>query len=314
MIKDALIFAPIDGVTDAPFRSAIMKSFPEWDYYFTDFFRVPTTYKITTKEILSTFGPSIYSDESLRKKTVFQILSSFKSNSEVVAKITSDLQITWLDLNLGCPSKTVFNHRGGSFLLGNLKELRSIVEKIRKNYLFFFSVKMRIGVNDDLDFFETIKILEGEGVDLITVHPRTRAQFYQGTSDWNYIKLAVTKVNIPIVGNGDIKNSNDIHRMNSITNCHGIMIGRAAIKNPLLAKNYHQKEENHLSIQQIITLLEEIKFSYFALDLSSDQTLQRLKLLLKTWGGNLCQQTISDLLKTTDLLIFETLLKKLGNF
>src|SRR3989339_333526 len=308
-----LIFAPIDGITDAPFRSAIDKHFPRWDYFFTDFFRVPSnpSARFSEKIILGHLGDSVYRNQKLRQKTVLQFLVSAhgKKQSGQLAKLVSDMEIPWLDINVGCPSKKVFGHQGGAYLLGDLDNLRAIVQEIRKNYLYFLSAKIRLGINDDANFTEIIKLLQDEGVDLITLHPRTRAQFYNGKSNWQYITQAVQQLNIPVIGNGDVNSTDDIWRMKEETGCYGVMIGRSAVTNPLLAKNYKEKTDQNLTWPQLSLFLDDVKIAYLEQNVEPWQILKRLKLLLKLMGTMIDGQQIYQRLTMKNLIAFENSLK-----
>src|SRR5690606_35962472 len=197
-----VIFAPMEGITCDTYRGVIEDLYPEWDILSSDFLRVPSAGRYPQKHLLKHFGHQTYNSH-LKQKTIFQILASPTS---YITEITEDLEkldIPWLDLNLGCPSKTVVKNQGGSFLLSKPKELRKIIRTIRKSFKKTFTVKIRVGFTDDHFFEDNLKLFEEEGVEAITIHGRTREQLYKGKANWGYLKKAVETVSIPIIGNGD---------------------------------------------------------------------------------------------------------------
>ncbi len=230
----------MEGVTDEYYRNVIHDLYPEWDSYSCDFLRVPTPNPYPISHIKKHIGHSILNNSELRNKTIYQILTSPGAHTLTTVQRIADIGIPWLDLNLGCPSKTVCKNHGGSFLLSELGTLRPIIKEIRENFPGIFTCKIRVGYRDDSNFENILKMLEDEGVDAITIHARTRDELYKGVANWDYVKAAVKLVNIPIIGNGDIWNTDDIARYYDYTGCHSIMLARSALKTPWLAKLYKE--------------------------------------------------------------------------
>ncbi len=257
--KGKIFFAPMEGVTDDTYRNVIEKLYPEWDYLACDFLRVPTVGRYPSRHLLKHFGKRTF-DSKLKDKTLYQILTSSNANTEQTVSDIQELGIDWLDLNLGCPSKTVVKNKGGSFLLKEPDELKKIIKLIRKNFSRTFTAKIRIGFEDDSLFEENLKILQGEGVQAITIHGRTREQLYKGQANWGYIKKAVELLNIPVVANGDIWTIQDIEECFKFTGCHSVMIARGALKAPWLASLYREgitltKKETLGKIQEYFSTL-----------------------------------------------------------
>jgi len=257
--KGSLIFAPMEGITDERYRLAIYKTCPDWDYFYTDFLRCPTVGHFTDRKVLEHYGDKVYNLDELREKTIYQILTTTRAQTEPIVKQVAKLNVKQLDLNLGCPSKTVNNHGGGSYLLQDLDSLKIIIKKIRANFPRHFSVKMRIGYRDDKNFIEALKLLEGEGVDSITLHARTRDQLYKGVADWKYLEKASNAVSIPLVGNGDIWTVQDIRDVLVNCGCHSVMIARGALKTPWLAELYKKYENNISDLTDEVLLQERIE-------------------------------------------------------
>lgn len=247
--EHSMLFAPMEGITDSYYREMAMGLYPEWDRFSCDFLRAPTPAPYPEKHIIKHFGDNIYQNPKLKNKTQYQILTSPNAHTTETVQSIAKLGFEWLDLNLGCPSKTVCKNQGGSFLLSELDKLRIIIKTIRSNFKNTFTCKIRVGYEDDTNFENILKLLEDEGVDAITIHARTRVELYKGVANWDYVKDAVKMVNIPVIGNGDIWTLEDIEKYFDYTQCHSIMLARSALKTPWLATLYKNKQEDTLSFR-----------------------------------------------------------------
>ncbi|MCT4641362.1 MAG: tRNA-dihydrouridine synthase family protein [Bacteriovoracaceae bacterium] len=246
--EKSLLFAPMEGVTDSYYRKTVQDLFKKWDFIATDFLRIPSVGLFPQKQFLHHIGTDIY-NTSYMDKTIFQILASERSLLEEHLLLLKQLEINWLDLNLGCPSKTVCKNKGGSYLLSDLKILKKILKTIRSSHKSTFTAKIRVGFEDDSMFEDILKLIEDEGVDAITIHARTRAQLYKGIANWDYVKQAVKISNIPIIGNGDIWTTKDIDNYFDYTQAHSVMIARGALKTPWLADLYYNNEEDTIELR-----------------------------------------------------------------
>ncbi|MBA2403159.1 MAG: tRNA-dihydrouridine synthase family protein [Bdellovibrionales bacterium] len=236
----SLVFAPMEGITDEAFRKTILKLYPEWDYLATDFLRVPSAGRYPTKHLIRHFGKELSEIGWVKDKTMFQILTSHRAFTIQMVKDVADLGYPWMDINLGCPSNTVTKNGGGSSLLLDLGALRTLLKNIRDNFSGRLTAKIRTGFHNTLEFEDSIKLLNDEGIEMITVHGRTRDMMYKVPAEWNYIEKAVKISQVPIVGNGDVWCVSDIHRMLKETGCHAVMVARGALKAPWIAQSYKQ--------------------------------------------------------------------------
>ena len=144
-----------------------------------------------------------------------------------------------IDINMGCPvPKVAVSAQAGSALLKKPDKVYEIVKAVVEAVHIPVTVKIRSGWDSNhINAVEIAKICEKAGASAITVHGRTRAQGYSGKADWNIIKEVKTNVNIPVIGNGDIKSPIDAKRMLDETKCDAIMIARGALGNPWIIKN-----------------------------------------------------------------------------
>ncbi|HAZ13759.1 MAG: hypothetical protein A2X86_10210 [Bdellovibrionales bacterium GWA2_49_15] len=308
----SLLFAPLEGITDALYRTVIMKLYPEWARFSTDFLRVPTSGKYPRSKFIEHLGYDIYQNPDLFRKTAFQIITTEKAQTHPVLDALTELGVTHLDLNLGCPSRTVINHGGGSYLLTDLRALKNILITIRAHWSGPFTVKMRIGMSDDSLFDETLSLIEGEGVDAITLHARTRNQLYAGRADWNFIKRAVQQVKIPVIGNGDIWTSDDVTACLNETGCHSVMIGRGALKTPWMPRLMGPQGELEVRRTQLPIYYETLATHFQKAGNADLVVLKRLKSLSRYTledfpDGNLWK---TKLLRSQSLAEFFEVLKK----
>jgi nifR3 family TIM-barrel protein len=160
----------------------------------------------------------------------------FGSNPETLseaAKIVEDTGFDTVDLNLGCPAKRVVGCNGGSGLLRDLPKIGEIFRQVRKAVTIPFTVKFRLGWNDNqIICVELAKMAEQEGLCAVALHARTREQGYTGQARWEWIAAVKQAVNVPVIGNGDIRTPEDAAAMIAQTGCDAVMIGRAAPSNP----------------------------------------------------------------------------------
>jgi nifR3 family TIM-barrel protein len=143
-----------------------------------------------------------------------------------------------VDFNIGCPAQHITAQAAGAALLDRPEHLEKLLSALVSATDRPVSVKMRAGVKNIAKegrlFLKIGRIAEDAGVSMITLHPRTVSQGYTGKSDWSLIRELKEKVNVPVVGNGDIRTPEDAKRMLSETGCDYAMIGRAAMGNPFI--------------------------------------------------------------------------------
>lgn len=254
-LRNNILLAPMAGITDLPFRLICEK-------YGAG---------LTCTEMVSSKG-IFYNDsktklllnlESEKRPVSAQIfgnnIETMKYASEFVSNI-ADI----VDINFGCPAPKIVKNGDGSKILLDLDLLENIARAVVEGSKVPVTAKIRKGWdNDHIVATEAAKRLERAGVSAITVHGRTRAEYYSGKADWSIIKQVKQNVNIPVIGNGDVTSKEEALKMFEETNVDGIMIGRASIGNPWIFEqiiNYLEgKPERKISNKEKLdTIIEHI--------------------------------------------------------
>ena len=168
----------------------------------------------------------------------------FGSNPETLAeaaRIVQDTGFDMVDLNLGCPAKRVVSCNGGSGLLRDLPLIGTIFETVRAAVSIPFTVKFRLGWNDNhIICVPLARLAEDCGLNAVALHARTREQGYSGQARWEHIAEVKDAVKIPVIGNGDVRTPEDACALVAKTGCNAVMIGRAAPANPWIFRQIAQ--------------------------------------------------------------------------
>lgn len=228
-LDNNVLLAPMAGITDGGFRR-ICKKYGNPGLVYTEM--------ASSKAIL--YGDEktdkLIRTEGEKRPIAIQI---FGSDPDVMAdtarKISKYADI--IDINMGCPAPKVVKNGDGSRLLLDLSLAGKIVEKVVKNCDVPVTVKIRKGWDSqNIVAVEAAQIIEAAGAKAITVHGRTKTEYYSGNVDLDIIKRVKENVKIPVIGNGDIKTGSDAKRMFEYTGVDGIMVGRGALRSSLEIK------------------------------------------------------------------------------
>ncbi len=237
-LKNNILLAPMAGITNLPFRKICQKFEPGLVYTEMVSSKGLFYHDEKTKQLLNM--------QNEKRPIAVQIFGSDVEAMSVAAKEVSQIADI-VDINMGCPAPKVVKNGDGSKLMLNLELAGDIIEAVVKASTVPVTVKMRKGWDKEhIVVVELAKIAQEKGASAITIHGRTREEFYLGTADWEIIKQVKQAVSIPIIGNGDIKNAQDAKNMLDQTNTDGIMIGRGSMGNPWIfreIKEYLEEKE-----------------------------------------------------------------------
>ena len=226
-LKNGIMLAPMAGVTDLPYRLICKEMGCE--YMVTEMVSAKAVlYNNKNTDILMLTKP----------EEAPAALQLFGSDPDIMADMAARLEelgFAAFDVNMGCPVPKIVNNHEGSALMKEPLLAGKIIEKMAKAVSKPVTVKFRKGFDDEhINAVEFAHIMEESGAAAITVHGRTREQFYSGKADWNIIAEVKNRVKIPVFGNGDIFTAEDAVRMKKETGCDGVGIGRGAKGNPWL--------------------------------------------------------------------------------
>ena len=226
VVDPPTFLSPMAGLTDSVFRRLI-KRLGGCGLVMTEF----TSAEGLTRNSLKSKRMLFYHEEE--RPVTAQLFGADPARLADATRMVVDLGFDAVDLNLGCPAKKVVKACGGSALLRELKLLEEILKVIRAATTLPFTIKIRAGWSEDeIVSLRVGKMAEENGVNAISIHPRTRIQGFSGHSDWSLIGELKASLRIPVIGNGDIVTPDDAFRMMRETRCDGIMIGRGALGNP----------------------------------------------------------------------------------
>jgi nifR3 family TIM-barrel protein len=229
-LRDALVLSPMVDVTDAAFRSLAAA----WGA------------DVTCSEMVSAVGllhdrPSAWRHvEPWEGESPYGVQFMCGEPAEMaaaVAKLATRVRPDFVDVNLGCPAPNILKVCAGGFLLKDPKKAGAVVRAARHAAddagIPHVSAKMRLGPDAArLTYVEVGREAQDAGADWVTLHARTVAQGYSGHADWAHIGRLVQALDVPVVGNGDLRGPSDVLRMRSETGCAGFFIARAAMRDP----------------------------------------------------------------------------------
>ena len=243
--ENSLILAPMAGITDSGFRKICIK-------YGADavFSEMVSAKGISYKDKKSYTLLEYESDERPISLQIFgNDPESMKNATEYINLNHSPASI---DINMGCPAPKIFQNGDGCALMKDLDKAYKVITAVKQNTSFPVSVKFRSGVDSEhINAVEFAKMCENASTDFITVHARTREQYYSGKADISIIKKVVDSVTIPVIANGDICDKSTADEMLLRTGAHSVMIGRAALGNPSIfdeIKNINKTKSQKLDI------------------------------------------------------------------
>ena len=217
--------APMAGITNAPFRLIVRECGSG----------LTTTEEMDASALLTNHphADAIAAYYPEERPLAMQLLGK---DADLLARAAERCQVLGadiVDLNMGCPMPKITGKGKGAALMRDVTGTALILRALKKALSVPFTVKIRGGWDDEhLNAVEVAQMAEAEGVDAITVHPRTRSQRFTGRAPWTIIKDVVEAVRIPVTGNGDVRSMAEARQMVAATGCVSVMIGRGALGSP----------------------------------------------------------------------------------
>jgi tRNA-dihydrouridine synthase B len=233
-LQNNLLLAPMAGFTDSAFRQ-IVKRFHCGGV---------VTEMVSAKALIFQRERTweMLKIEPIEKPIGVQLFGSDPSLMGKAATILSQTgNYHWIDINMGCPAPKIVKNNEGCALMKNPKLCGEIIEAVVKESIVPVTVKIRKGWDkDSQNGIQIAKIAELAGVSAVTVHGRTREQYYSGKADWEYIGEVTKSISIPVIGNGDVTTPLEARELKKLTQCDGIMVGRGALGKPWIFKEIEE--------------------------------------------------------------------------
>ena len=265
-LDNPVILAPMSGVTDMPFRRLVKK----------------IGAGLVVSEMIASQAMIRQNQRTMKMSThcaeeypmAVQLAGCDPDIMAEAAKLNQDRGATLIDINYGCPAKKVVNAYAGSALMRDEKLAGAILKATVNAVSIPVTLKMRTGWDyKTRNAVKLAQIAESEGIKMLTIHGRTRCQFYSGSSDWQFIRQVKEAVNIPVIVNGDIKTFQDVDQSLALSKADGVMIGRGVYGRPwFIQQVIHYLKGSHFpapSIEnQLMIVLEHLEdmLSHYGVD------------------------------------------------
>lgn len=227
--SQALVLAPMSGITDPPFRLLAREKGADLAY----------------TEMVSAEGLVRGNNGCSR------LLEAYPSEGPLMGQLfgrdpavlaeaafrVQEMGLAGVDINVGCPAAKIVKKGAGAALLREPQRLREILKQVRDALRIPLGIKIRAGWNEEsCNCLEVVQMAKDCGVDLVAIHPRVRSQKFSGEADWGLIGMVKERTGLTIIGNGDVRSPADAARMLQETGCDGVMIGRGSWGNPWIFK------------------------------------------------------------------------------
>jgi len=281
-----LYLAPMEGITDASFRSLVLEENGAGTVgaACTEFQRVtqqPLPLAVLQRELGAPANP----DLAGRVPVGIQLMGN---EPEVVAETAvraAAAGAAFIDLNFGCPAPRVFQHCAGSALLADPVLLERMVRTVADACPLPVTAKIRSGIENDAGVEDIAKRIEQAGASVLAVHARLRTDRYSDPSDWTRLERVRAAVSLPLYGNGDANSPANIARMFRETGVDGVMVGRGAVANPWIFRDYARllagQEALAATHQELLSWLRSYAARMIAGGATPRQALGRLKMAFK---------------------------------
>lgn len=245
-LKTRLALAPMAGITHAGFRF-IIKRIGGCGIFFSEL--IPSLSVLN--QGLKHF--SLYNHYEVNPFFYQLLVNRTDGLSEAISMLET-LNPDGFDLNMGCTAPIVLKKGGGAALLNNPELALMIIRTLRRSTSKPFTIKLRTGKFSKTEFLEFVKSIVGEGIDALIIHPRDIKSRFTGKPCWDYVNFVIPEIDIPVFANGSINTNDDAKKVMETCDPSGLMIGRAAVKNPWIFKEII---EDRISEKHFVNLLKE---------------------------------------------------------
>lgn len=239
-----IILAPMEGLVDAPIRETLTKV-GGIDRCVTEFIRV--THNLLPPRVFYKFAPELYNQSLTQVGTpvAIQLLGSDPVEMGRNGRRAVELGATQVDINFGCPAKTVNRHKGGCVLMREPELMHNITAAVRQALPahVLVTAKMRLGYDDRSMGVACAQALEAAGAEEIVIHARSKVDGYKPPAYWEEIARAREAVKAKIIANGEIWTVADYWRCREVSGCDDVMIGRGLIARPDLARKIKASQQ-----------------------------------------------------------------------
>ncbi|MEJ2407598.1 MAG: tRNA-dihydrouridine synthase [Candidatus Thiodiazotropha sp.] len=247
-----VLLAPMEGVVD-PYMRELLTRLGGYDSCVTEFLRV-TRGPVPRRNIFRVCPELGNGGKTSNGISVtVQLLGGDAEAMALNAAMIADMGAPGIDLNFGCPSRKVNSKDGGAILLKEPQRIHEIVSAVRRSVPAGIpvSAKVRLGYENTDLALDIARAVEQAGADFVTVHARTREDGYRAPARWEWLAIVNDALSIPVVANGDIRSVEDYWRCREISGCDDVMIGRAAVSRPDLARQIRlSQQQQHRSAME----------------------------------------------------------------
>lgn len=214
-----------------------------------------------------------------------QIYGSDAATMAEAARVVEEMGADVCDINMGCPANKVLKGCAGAALMGDLDLAEEIVSSVRKAISIPLTVKFRLGLDScRQNYLDLGRMCEANGAAAVALHARTARQMFSGEADWSHIAELKAALGIPVIGNGDVATPDDALRMLRTTGCDGVMIGRAATKNPWLFRQIEARLSGGAVPEPTLADRRDLILSHFRLVAERENSTFALHKLRKFTG------------------------------
>ncbi|MDH3254302.1 MAG: tRNA dihydrouridine synthase DusB [Acidobacteriota bacterium] len=279
-VDPPLVLAPMAGVTDRDFR-LIVRRIGGVGLVSMEFI---SSRALTDKRARAkTLELMHFVDEE--RPLAIQIYGADVDTMAEAARMVEELGPDICDINMGCPANKVLKGCAGAALMGDLDLAERMIAAVRRVLTIPLTVKFRLGLNDSArTYLELGRICEANGVDAVAMHARTAKQMFRGAAEWPEIARLKETLAIPVLGNGDIKSADDALRMMHETGCDGVLVGRAATKNPWIFSQIAARMADRAEAEPSMTDRRDLILTHFRLIAGREPSKHALHKLRKFTG------------------------------